>query len=883
MNDIVDKVTREFLEHVRGLTLQADIDLDKFIKELESTLQDGKEYINLNMTTAKKLYDELVASFKKNEADLSNLLTQFKFNLDSEYSRATSAANNKILSINSVVVNTEAIVAQATLEVRTAAFNFNQYCENQLAIIKQTLEGTDTSLKNYRDEAKSIADELKAMKAGSDRDIEVLEQKFADLSTQVDDFARQVFSSSTEVTKLINDALTEFKQVDFYNKSETDSKLRAMQMFKLTGNDGRGLRLSTLSYKPKSLKDFATPGSYYVTNAECIEMADFNELPEDIRCQLLIEVSAANTIVPSQSAPNHSIYQRITRLNINDTNPPVNAQYFRMIDYSSSSETTTPWVPTISKPATIEEILLGEATGSYISPATLVEAVNGSRSPFIELFGQGSKLTDVTYTDNLAVPIGQSAGTPNGVKYRPYTINDNGTLTINRNVRAKISATSTFVAGNTATKPRYAYLRVLDVSSITGLTEADVEVIQYGSTTVADTTLTYSWSGSGEIILDLKAGWVIKPHLSMNSSANISSFVLKSFQFEEILSDNEKLKVNNLEENPVMRYNDVEAYFNEKYKMATKMYTSGDIIGGAANVLTNQAVGIFKRIGKEVRFWGRINVKATGINATPVFNLPPGFRMGLDYQDTLSQIWNVPLAVGKIQNYTTNLSAGGVIQGGDSQNLIFSSNTTGNHYVSATWFTDDEFPDVTADGVTLSYGAAVNAEFETDPFLRESEIENKLIDERVKHGKQIVSGENRQIVDPASPNFGDFYISDSSKWSSLPNGTNYFTINSAGKAIINMDGNYLVSVQVKRQYRTTEETWHYISLLHKKSDTGTTNSIDLAPLGGRLRNRIKSYHQIPGTFRAGDEIWFKSESSSKTNILQYLNIDLFMMERLGDA
>lgn len=152
----------------------------------------------------------------------------------------------------------------------------------------------------------------------------------------------------------------------------------------------------------------------------------------------------------------------------------------------------------------------------------------------------------------------------------------------------------------------------------------------------------------------------------------------------------------------------------------------------------------------------------------------------------------------------------------------------------------------------------------------------------IKRGKQTVWGENRQVADPASVNFGDLYISDNNQYNPLPNGETYFTIDSTGIATVTKSGMYVVSAMVKRQFRTPITAWHYVSCVVKSASTGTNTTWDFLPFGGTVQNRNRNFAKITLNLNVGDKIWFKSDSNNTTNALQFINIDQFMMERLGD-
>ncbi|WP_137662845.1 BppU family phage baseplate upper protein [Enterococcus hulanensis] len=160
------------------------------------------------------------------------------------------------------------------------------------------------------------------------------------------------------------------------------------------------------------------------------------------------------------------------------------------------------------------------------------------------------------------------------------------------------------------------------------------------------------------------------------------------------------------------------------------------------------------------------------------------------------------------------------------------------------------------------------------------QIETALDAYRVKYGKQMVWGENHQVEDPATPNFGAVYASTDNEYKTIPATENYFTYDSKGLIVVAKDGQYKVSANVKRQWRTSVALWHYVSLMLNRG--GSISKWDFSPFGGTTQNRNRQQCQAIITLKAGDTIYFTSESNNSTNALQFLNIDQFTMERLGD-
>ncbi|MBO0459559.1 hypothetical protein JZO77_22740 [Enterococcus hulanensis] len=165
-----------------------------------------------------------------------------------------------------------------------------------------------------------------------------------------------------------------------------------------------------------------------------------------------------------------------------------------------------------------------------------------------------------------------------------------------------------------------------------------------------------------------------------------------------------------------------------------------------------------------------------------------------------------------------------------------------------------------------------------------AEWENEQL---LKRGKQMVLGENRQLESPSDMNFGKFGISDNYKAGTFKDEQPYFTVDEAGDVTVVKAGQYLISGICKRQYKRLVSIWHYISLVHKDVTSGSETQVDLFPLGGSIQNRNKQYGQTVRQCKVGDKIWMSSTSSAgsgnaNADALQYLNVDFFTMERLGD-
>lgn len=537
-------------------------------------------------------------------------------------------------------------------------------------------------------------------------------------------------------------------------------------------------------------------------------------------------------------------------------------------------------------PATAEDIITGESDTLMVTPKGLSEAATSSKA-FKEYFGMGKEVQNTTSdsTGYNAIPLGTSVGAINETK-RPYTINANGSLTLIRDATLDISLSVKVVAGGTAPMPPFLYWYIMNPQTQlpTGLIPDDVEIVSFGSTRNSDGILNYNWITSGSKTLTLPSGTIINFHMRTNPNAVFRWAQIENVKIEEVLSEPYKaLDTGELVDNPVMRYNDVEAFFNEKYKMASIKLDKTAIRPAGVTAGVTDFVAEFRRIGNQVKMFARLNCSAALPNGTEIINLPDGFKVDNAMMATTgNSVWNIPVLAKQYTGYNNaNTNQGGIIE--TSINLMrYSCNQTGNQYLYADFYTADPFPTAT-DGASITYGQ-VYKDFETDPYLRESEVEYKLQQMLTNQvGMQMCWGENRQVVDPVNPNFGLFGISDNHKTTNLPTYGEYFTVDSNGVVTVQKDGLYVISAMVKRQWRKPITAWHYVSLVQTKIADGTSTLHDFSPFGGATQNRNRWQCQLTIKLSKGDTIQPKSDSSYTTdNALQFINIDQFKMERIAD-
>ncbi|RRQ83454.1 hypothetical protein [Enterococcus faecium] len=130
----------------------------------------------------------------------------------------------------------------------------------------------------------------------------------------------------------------------------------------------------------------------------------------------------------------------------------------------------------------------------------------------------------------------------------------------------------------------------------------------------------------------------------------------------------------------------LDIYYRDRTQVAVASYGTEDIALTAKEELS-EASWRYRRIGDIVEFYGRFKLKeATDI--VNVHELPTGFRLSTDFDDTS---WNVPLNIQKAANPTSYV-AGAFVERQGTNLLRVGGNSSGNHYVSGWWYTDDPFP-----------------------------------------------------------------------------------------------------------------------------------------------------------------------------------------------
>lgn len=128
----------------------------------------------------------------------------------------------------------------------------------------------------------------------------------------------------------------------------------------------------------------------------------------------------------------------------------------------------------------------------------------------------------------------------------------------------------------------------------------------------------------------------------------------------------------------------LKVFYDDQQKVAVANFATSDVV--TANKVT-EASWRYRRTGNLIEVFARINLKA----ATDTFvlhKLPDGFKLSADFDDTT---WNVPLSTAKAAT-ATSFVANALVERAGTNSFLFSGNTSGNHYIHGSWYTDDPFP-----------------------------------------------------------------------------------------------------------------------------------------------------------------------------------------------
>jgi len=105
----------------------------------------------------------------------------------------------------------------------------------------------------------------------------------------------------------------------------------------------------------------------------------------------------------------------------------------------------------------------------------------------------------------------------------------------------------------------------------------------------------------------------------------------------------------------------------------------------------SEAFLVFKRTGNMVNLYGRVNISnlyTNGSTYSPLISIPDGFKLSTEFNN---MVWNVSISASIFQAPIS--SPTGAFAERQATNLIrFSGSHTGNHYLSGSWYTDDDVP-----------------------------------------------------------------------------------------------------------------------------------------------------------------------------------------------
>lgn len=105
----------------------------------------------------------------------------------------------------------------------------------------------------------------------------------------------------------------------------------------------------------------------------------------------------------------------------------------------------------------------------------------------------------------------------------------------------------------------------------------------------------------------------------------------------------------------------------------------------------SEAFLVFKRTGNMVNFWGRVNISSLYTDHTtysPLISIPDGFKLSTEFNN---MAWNASLSVSKYV-LPSNVLTGAFAERRGTNFIRFATTDTGNHYLSGSWYTDDNVP-----------------------------------------------------------------------------------------------------------------------------------------------------------------------------------------------
>ncbi len=139
--------------------------------------------------------------------------------------------------------------------------------------------------------------------------------------------------------------------------------------------------------------------------------------------------------------------------------------------------------------------------------------------------------------------------------------------------------------------------------------------------------------------------------------------------------------------NKLITPKNLQTFYEDRQKISVARFGLSDLDSTSVDKFT-EASWRYRRTGSQVDFFGRFNFKVAGDSFSTIQNLPVGFRLSADFDDTS---WNVPLSTAKFSALSTYDAAGFVERIGTNL-LKIASSATGNVYFYGRWYTDDPFP-----------------------------------------------------------------------------------------------------------------------------------------------------------------------------------------------
>lgn len=527
-----------------------------------------------------------------------------------------------------------------------------------------------------------------------------LEQLIEQYNKTFDSFMKEIADDAkdiqTQLTNMNNQAKALQTQLD-----ELKAALAALdfQKQKLTRDDGKSLRLADLNPRPATIDDLTRPGFYYITSAESNTF-----IPADHYIRQ-ISMAGSGWIVVYPGDAGGVVVQEWYR---NTASAVANTRHLYRKQESTSPISWNPWSEYAQTNSTMLSSSYYQGAAHRLAEAT---ATGKQATSYLEL----SENSGIYYlTTNESKAMTDFSSLPTEFIYGTYIENiPNSSL---GNYFQKI--TSNILDGK-AQLP-VSYWRIV-VKTDSGYDATKWR--KYVSQDDAQMYKTTKDNGDSWRLEDLPTrpdgleqwarlykGWYYIPNSSLKTMSDYSTLPVEfanahvhmeiqggagSVYARQTLTMYQapytqiyRVVTNTLAQpwQTVAMKSDLDA---ERPKVAVARYSTADITDETIRGRFNEASWRYRRVGDEVRFYGRFNLKAA-YDWQNIHKLPVGFRLSADFDDTS---WNVPLTCTKIQNVgTPDWVAEALVERQGTNLLRFGASAGGNVYVAGSWYTDDPFP-----------------------------------------------------------------------------------------------------------------------------------------------------------------------------------------------